>query len=1364
MSFREVQKRKALNSNVLGLEVKKFVTNRNNNIIMPSTPIKGFLNTNGFVEVLNGAKKSTGTESLESIIPKEADLSIKQNNGFSFFLWLYIFPKIISEKEKKKLLDDTGYLAKEKQKITYVFRRGSSIDEFTPTLALTNLQKSLLIEFSTSVKNKVNVMANKELEPSHLYSIGVSFEIDYEEDRTEVNIYIDGKLDTQSKIPGEPIHNQGNVFFGKIDYSSHGFRGIVADLMIMPSVLTENDMSDAHINGLKNLADSNGEYLNMNLIFNEILKRKRLINKYAFYTNKTKYEIENLCLSNSKMLDVVRNYDEEEVANDTRRPPTPVNLRRKKMLDLMKDFLKNEDYRILCNKIDMNSQLINTCFYLANEGEENLEINRVLLIFDTLQEVLLFTVTKDFLVCLAKILYAEKDNSLITNRFFKNLRESLDVFEQDERDEEAEIAKYAVNKKKKKKKKSQDKDIDNNKQKKKKFKEIIDFKTIRFNHLLRRKKDENSVPLPPVKTRGFGNCVTEHENLLLKTQNLRDCIEENQEQNLKNFHSMFRIKDLYEIPKNLPGEDSTCSKVEIIKSQISSQSSYILERNKSNNSSKLSFVSKEEQKSNQSNSNNNSNNNSFANSINSLLKSTQNEGNTKTKKIKKVELNDKDIENKKLIHDMLLEILNEDEDRVISPELGYNTPERYESVEKDIFRQREEIKQRIEELENKRLQEEMLRNKKEEIVPEAPKVIHYPFDPKYPEDWSNGSFELVINHCYDCHTHKNTTRHYEFKFVDKFNEIGDAVKKKFPNAIILGNLEEHEQYGNFDVYLRNTGLPSDEKGHYPIYSKYLTRRFPTTNEILDKLVCLSIMYGSSLNVEKAQVDLFNPEAMTSGRINISHEFPAELSEQAEKIRKKVFQKNPESKVDPERTKFFCTNNGCNKEFVKNQNHPKACCYHPGIYQFGSYNGLWPECWTCCEGKWGSKGCKEGMHKGVLLEKRIMLCLNHGSLNKDGHPDSVCGTWYTSRSSDGCKYHSGHVVGDKFTCCGQPPESPGCVEGPHATATFPDEKAKLYFYPKGINNPGLRYDKDRVLPTVSELIKRCDYFKTIKEYPDYKKLKDEEDRRIDRELDMDRICFHIGCNKKYRDKYNTEKSCMCHSGKWDFGGTKFNLGFIEEQEIKREMELEEERIKKTPHENDMNERKQKKSRELRLMHIEACYGKWRPHWTCCGGKWDAAPCTPCRHDGPLVEDAKKYYRPYIYPDIRLQFTYRRIVGDRWKDYIQQFMYDPKKVKYICKRFIEKKSHITLSNIHELLNILKLKYIIEQEDPSYYLKYRDLCLKQETFACLCNEGEQEINMDNFIKWWFSDYLSLYNIIHPPKKKEKKVEVKEEEKNSQ
>ena len=63
----------------------------------------------------------------------------------------------------------------------------------------------------------------------------------------------------------------------------------------------------------------------------------------------------------------------------------------------MNKFLSDEDQRILCNKIDMNGQLINTCFYLANQGEDNLEIERVLNIFNTLKEVLLFEVKEDFL-------------------------------------------------------------------------------------------------------------------------------------------------------------------------------------------------------------------------------------------------------------------------------------------------------------------------------------------------------------------------------------------------------------------------------------------------------------------------------------------------------------------------------------------------------------------------------------------------------------------------------------------------------------------------------------------------------------------------------------------------------------------------------------------------------------------------------------------------------------------------------------------------------------------------------------------------------------------------------------------------------
>ena len=1339
-------KRKALTSNILQLQVDKFISNKNNQIIMPSNPIKAELNSNGFIEVLSGAIKSTGIESLESSIPKEADLSIKQNEGFSFFVWLYILKKT----SKKK-----GQIEEEKEKsetknIYYIFRKGSSVDEFTPTLGITDNCKHLIIEFSTSTIKKAFLLANKIMEQNHLYSIGVSFQINYNENYTQVSLYIDGKLDTQSKISGEPLHNQGNVFFGKIDYSSKGFKGIVADLMIIPSILDENDMTKAHKDGLKNLFDSNGEKINMKSIFEDIFKRKRLINKYAFYTNKTKYEIENLCLSNSKMLEVVKNYDEEENKNDNRQMPIPINKKHEKMVDEMKKFLKIEDNRILCNKIDLNNQLIYTCFYLANNGEDLLEIERILNIFETLKEVLLFEVKKDFIVPLAKILGAfleeEKTKYIKIKKFFINLQKSLDEFEQKEREEEAENSKYE--------KKYGKKKIDFLN-----FKKIREQENLRFNYLLRRKKDMKYNPLPPIKTKGFGNCIVQHENLLLKTQNLMDCIELEKEQNLKNYHSMFRIKDLYDIPKNLPGEDSTFPNVKIIHNENSSMSSSFITVKNHNNKSKISFSTQDEQQKlllTPHNDNSNSNN-----TINSFIKNNDNnrEAKTNKKKIKKLNINDEEIETNSKIHEMLLGLLNSKSDIIKSPELGSNTgPEKAELIEKDILKQREEIRKRKEELEKKRLEKEILKNKKEEVYDQPQKKNHYPFDPKFPDNWCNGNFQLIINHCYDCDKHYNSTRHYEYQFVDKFNEIGEAVKSKFPNSTIIGNLDEQEYYGNFDVYLINTGLPSEEKNKYFIYKKKIKKKFPSINEILDKLICLTIMYGSSLNVEKAQLDPFKPDELV--KLKITHEYPAELSEKAEKIRRKIFHKNPEFKIDPERTKFFCTNNGCNKIFIQKNNYKKSCFYHPGVYQFGSYNGLWPECWSCCEGKWESKGCKEGPHNGILLQKRIMLCLNHGDLNKDGFPDSVCGVWYTSRSIDGCKYHSGHVERDKFTCCGQGPDSPGCVEGSHNTSTYPDEKAKLYFYPKTIHNPGIKNEKT----SVSELIKRCFYFKEVKKYPDYKQLRDEEEKRLDRESDMVKQCFNIGCNKNYKEKTNTEKSCMCHPGKWDFGGTKFNLGYIEEEDIRREEEYEAQRAKKEIHENDINEKKKKKSRELRLMHVEKCYGKWRPHWTCCGGKWDAMPCTPCRHKGPLLEDVKNYYLPYRYPDKRFQFTFfKRIVSNSWAEYIQQFKYDEKKVRKICKNFLQKKSSLTLNNIHELLNILKLKYVMEQEDPSYFLKYRDLSLKQETFNYLCNEGEQNIDIERFMKWWFSDYLELYNIIHPPEKT-KKEKLKEKDKNSE
>ena len=146
--------------------------------------------------------------------------------------------------------------------------------------------------------------------------------------------------------------------------------------------------------------------------------------------------------------------------------------------------------------------MINTCFFLANQGEENLEIDRVINIFDTLSEVLLFSVTKPFILKLAKILYADmneyedeekkklKEVYIKTRKFFINLKDSLDKLDENEQKEEEENAKYLKGKKKPNR---------------------------NIYSSLRRTKPENSEPLLLDETRGFGNCIPEHEVLLLKT-------------------------------------------------------------------------------------------------------------------------------------------------------------------------------------------------------------------------------------------------------------------------------------------------------------------------------------------------------------------------------------------------------------------------------------------------------------------------------------------------------------------------------------------------------------------------------------------------------------------------------------------------------------------------------------------------------------------------------------------------------------------------------------------------------------------------------------------------------------------------------
>lgn len=115
------------------------------------------------------------------------------------------------------------------------------------------------------------------------------------------------------------------------------------------------------------------------------------------------------------------------------------------------------------------------------------------------------------------------------------------------------------------------------------------------------------------------------------------------------------------------------------------------------------------------------------------------------------------------------------------------------------------------------------------------------------EGWTEGKFEVNINRCHDCHAHFDYTRHSEDQFIDKFNEIGDAIIGMFANATIIGNYERTARIDEFEVYLRGIGFKSerDNLGRFFLFAKSQRGRMPEKQDILDQLICLSLIYGDS---------------------------------------------------------------------------------------------------------------------------------------------------------------------------------------------------------------------------------------------------------------------------------------------------------------------------------------------------------------------------------------------------------------------------------------------------------------------------------------------------------------------------------------
>lgn len=219
--------------------------------------------------------------------------------------------------------------------------------------------------------------------------------------------------------------------------------------------------------------------------------------------------------------------------------------------------------------------------------------------------------------------------------------------------------------------------------------------------------------------------------------------------------------------------------------------------------------------------------------------------------------------------------------------------------------------------------------------------------------------------------------------------------------------------------------------------------------------------------------------------------------------------------------------------------------------------------------------------------------------------------------------------------------PGCQEEKHTTYHWPDEKAKLYFYPKALFNPGLNKPGKGPAPaknlaSVGQQICKCDFFKPIKSYENVATKFELLKMKREKEKEETRHCVHWGCDKYFKESTNTEKGCLCHPGKWDHGSTGTKM---------------EEFISEFPQDPKDVEKK-------KIL--------WRPHWTCCGGEWERKGCTYMAHSGPLCEEGEKS-RKYLWPDCRAKLFFPKVVSNKWKKNLEQYTYSEDKVKRICHKF-------------------------------------------------------------------------------------------------
>ena len=845
----------------------------------------------GYISCLPDGFFSDTKNRIDVYMPDSADLSISQNGGFSLFFWALL----------KKCSNGVH---------RFIVKKGSS-DDLTPSVGLLPNGTNLFVKVFTSKHRVETLLSSKKIDYERMYNVTVTFSIDFVNDLTDISLYLDGLLDSQITVPGEPIHNQGSIFLGKSDNLTHGFYGTVADVLLIPRTIQDSELITI-IKGCINNLNTYKQFRSYS-VFERKFEHDILVAKYSQYTGIPMHLIENMNMTNDELKEIVKQYDnniqsnidEENSSNETKKQQNEESKTIENLTKLLEQE-KESNLSINVKKIFINAKFLYTVFYLVAQQQDELEIRRIMIVLEILEETLHIKISQENFVSLAKVLGAFIDspapNSLKMYIFFKGVRSYMVKLFSDLSTGNTGGGGTGGN-----------------------TGNMSSSNVNRYNNL--NTKSVNSIEL--------------HENLLLSTQNFRNYIDEDFEKDLAK--SSFTIRSLYNrVKSGRPttgkiGDITKGNEEDVVNHHMDDVGGVKIEEekedeifDKSMENNNVKKVEEECEKCEDTEIDNkevikgDGNINNNVNPENNENKSNEGENaENKSNKGENVEnaenqfnkerenINNNNTENKSDKSNKGVENQNQKNNSNNKEESDNTNHQVYEfkksdkiEINNDKFNQEssnmEYIERERESNSNNNTNNINNSAKPQDKEPEediaiadSDRVIVSSnnnnnksslnvmniIEPKFPEDWNQGSFEIVINRCYDCHKHKTTTRHCEYFYVDKFNEIGDQIKLAFPNSRIVGNYDKLEYYGSFDVYLRGVGSKQDEYGRFFLFSKRYKKSFPNSTDICDKLIALIMLYGSSLNLEAAQNQymkayqgLFKPSTKLHG-------FPVDLSDE-----------------------------------------------------------------------------------------------------------------------------------------------------------------------------------------------------------------------------------------------------------------------------------------------------------------------------------------------------------------------------------------------------------------------------------------------------------------------------------------------------